>query len=196
MSVKNGSHESSGVFFITFTCSNWIPLFEIVNAYDVVYKWFDYLKSKGHYVFSYVIMPNHLHCIIGMRENEAGINKLVSNGKRFMAYELVERLKSSGNMNVLQKLKGAVSVSDSKRGKLHQVFEPSFDCKACYSGPFILQKLNYIHHNPLRGKWKLASSPSEYLHSSALFYATGMQGIYPVTHISLMNELEFFTGKD
>jgi hypothetical protein len=131
-----------------------------------------------------------------MRENEAGINKLVSNGKRFMAYELVERLKSSGNMVVLQKLKGAVSVSDSKRGKLHQVFEPSFDCKACYSGPFILQKLNYIHHNPLRGKWKLASSPSEYLHSSALFYATGMQGIYPVTHISSMNELEFFTGKD
>jgi REP element-mobilizing transposase RayT len=194
MAVKNASHESSGVFFITFTCSKWIPLFEIVNAYDVVYKWFDYLKSNGHYVFSYVIMPNHLHCMIGLRENEAGINKIVSNGKRFMAYELVKRLQSTGNIDVLQKLEEAVSISDRKKGKLHQVFEHSFDCKACYSEPFILQKLNYIHQNPLRGKWQLAFSPSEYLHSSALFYETGKQGIYPVTHINSLGELEFGIG--
>jgi putative transposase len=35
---------------------------------------------------------------------------------------------------------------------------------------FLLQKLNYIHNNPVADKWKLAKLPEEYLHSSASFY--------------------------
>jgi hypothetical protein len=35
-------------------------LFEIANAYDTVYKWFDYLYEKRIYVTGYVIMPNHV----------------------------------------------------------------------------------------------------------------------------------------
>jgi hypothetical protein len=34
------------------------------------------------------------------------------------------------------------------------------------------------------------------VHSSALFYATGMQGRYPVTHINSLNELDFTVGKE
>jgi hypothetical protein len=36
-----------------------------------------------------------------------------------------------------------------------------------------MQKLNYIHNNPLQDKWKLAEAPEKYVYSSALFYATG-----------------------
>jgi REP element-mobilizing transposase RayT len=191
MSVKYGTHKSSGIFFLTITCSQWIPLFSQLNAHDVVYNWFDYLKEKGHYIFAYVIMPNHIHCIIGLRENKSGIEKIVSNGKRFMAYEIIKRLEKSNDIKTLLQLSDAVSPSDRKRGKLHQVFEPSFDCKECYSDAFILQKLDYIHNNPVRGKWQLVETPAEYVYSSASYYAKGEIGIYPVMHLNERNDLDF-----
>jgi hypothetical protein len=36
-----------------------------------------------------------------------------------------------------------------------------------------IQRLNYIHNNPLQEKWRLCKSPEEYRWSSAKFYLTG-----------------------
>lgn len=64
MAVRTPIEQAEGLYFITFTCCQWLALFEITNGYDTVYKWFDYLKSKNHYVKGYIIMPNHLHVLI------------------------------------------------------------------------------------------------------------------------------------
>jgi hypothetical protein len=61
MPVRKTIPEKDGVYFITFTCARWLPLFELTNSYDVVYKWFDVLKKDGHYIIGYVIMPSHAH---------------------------------------------------------------------------------------------------------------------------------------
>lgn len=166
-------------------------LFEITNGYDLVYKWFNELKSNGHYVFAYVIMPNHLHCMVGIKDCDSTINKIVGNGKRFMAYEIVNRLREQEQMEVLNKLQSAVSERDKNRGKRHQVFIESFNCKLCYSEYFIQQKINYIHNNPLRGKWSLCEKPSDYLHSSASFYHTGIHSFFQVDNIYSRNDLLF-----
>jgi len=55
---------SFGTFFITFNCYQRFPLIEKVNGYDIIYKWFDHLKDKGHFINGYVIMPNHVHALI------------------------------------------------------------------------------------------------------------------------------------
>src|SRR5687768_7168112 len=119
----------SGIYFLTFTCCKWIPLFEIIDSYDLVYKWFDVLKGKGHIISGYVVMPNHLHALIAFREGFNSVNKIVGNGKRFLAYELIRRLEKNRFYNILDEMHYAVSKSDRKRGKVHQVFQPSFDCK-------------------------------------------------------------------
>lgn len=126
-------------------------------------------------------MPNHLHVLIGFRNIGQSINTIVSNGKRFMAYEIVKRLQQSGNKMILEQLSQAVTPSDKRRGKLHQVFEQSFDWKECRNDKFIHQKLLYIHNNPCRGVWNLVDNPVDYVHSSAKFYNLGEHGIYPVT---------------
>ena len=191
MATKTTITEKDGIYFITFTCQQWLPLFQLTNSYDAVYKWFDYLKSKGHYITGYVIMPNHLHALIAFRAlGDITINTVVSNGKRFMAYEIVKRLKEQGKNDILNKLSFAVSVADSKRGKLHQVFEPSFDAKECRNDKFLEQKLSYIHNNPCTGKWNLEVSPIEYPHSSAQFYHTGSQGVYEVTNYKELEDLD------
>ena len=181
MAVKTPVDYPEGMYFITFTCQDWLSLFEITNSYDTVYKWFDNLKTKGHYIKGYVIMPNHLHALIDFGISTKSINKIVSNGKRFMAYKIVERLKEQNNTEILLRLSEAVTKSDRDKGKLHQVFERSFDYKEITSQYFFTQKLSYIHNNPCSGAWKLVENPVDYVHSSAKFYLTGEQGIYLIT---------------
>ncbi len=47
-----------------------------------------------------------------------------------------------------------------------------------------LQKLNYIHNNPLQEKWKLCLLPEDYHYSSARFYLTGVDDWGFLTHLS------------
>ena len=135
-------------------------------------------------------MPNHLHALISFSNTGKNINTIIGNGKRFMAYDIVERLQEAKNELILTKLSGAVKPSDKKRGKLHEVFEDSFDSKECFTKKFILQKLDYIHWNPCSGKWNLAACPEDYMHSSAGFYYKGAQGIFAVDNIMKMMDID------
>ena len=75
MSIKQQKHETDGIYFITVTCYNWLPLFQITNTYDAVFKWSNYLKQKGHYITGYVIMPNHLHAFVSQPSLPTGTRR-------------------------------------------------------------------------------------------------------------------------
>jgi REP element-mobilizing transposase RayT len=180
MPVKRQITEPDGVYFITFTCHQWQPLIAQTNSYDLLYNWFDHLKSKGHYIAGYVIMPNHVHALIGFRNTGQSINTIVGNGKRFIAYEIINRLKQQKEDTLLHQLHLSVEAKDLERNKKHEVWEDSFDWKECRTDEYMLQKLNYMHDNPCKGKWNLAGAPVDYEHSSAKYYITGEQGIYEV----------------
>ena len=190
MPVKTPVNEKDGIYFITFTCCNWLSLIQQTNSYDAVYKWFDYLKEQGHYITGYVIMPDHVHVLIGFHNTGKAINTIISNGKRFIAYEIVKRLELAKAIIELNQLSLAVTESDRKRGKLHQVFEPSFDWKECRTNYFIQQKLSYMHDNTCKGVWNLAESPIDYPHSSAKYYHTGEQGIYEITGYQYFEDID------
>lgn len=171
MSVRlTQTNESGGIYFITFTCYGWKPLFELTKAYDAVYKCFDYLSGKGAGIIGYVIMPNHLHLLVHLPAAFKTPNAVVGNAKRFLSYEVVKRLEAQGAEPLLQELHAAVKKREAKKGQIHRVFEESFDCKLCYSPAFFAQKLAYIHHNPVKGKWNLVADFALYPHSSAGFY--------------------------
>ena len=180
MTTKVRQAEKDVVFFITITCHNWMPLFDTANCYDTVYNWFNVLKKNKNKVLGYVLMPNHFHALIHVDKDSDEINKLVANGKRFMAYDVVKRLDEKGLHEVLFLLEKAVQPGESVKGKLHQVFEPSFDCKPCYDKKFLEQKLDYIHRNPCSGKWNLADEFTGYKHSSAAFYELDETGGYGI----------------
>ena len=69
----------------------------------------------------------------------------------------------------------------------------NFDDK-CFTKEFIWQKLNYIHQNPVRGKWMLVANAIDYLHSSAKYYYTQMQGIYPMLNFFELNDMAWTIG--
>ena len=125
-------------------------------------------------------MPNHLHVLLYYNGTDQSLNTIIGNGKRFMAYEIVERLKQKGNDEIIARLQKAVHAKDRSRGKIHEVWKDSFNVKECRTEKFIMQKLYYIHNNPCSGKWKLAVDSIHYLHSSASFYISGKKGICEV----------------
>lgn len=190
MAVKSKIPYQDGIYLITYTCYNWIPLIEITKGYDIIYKGFDYLTSQGHFINGYVIMPNHVHALIAFRNHGENLNTLIGATKRFSAYEIAERLKFMAKNSLLAKLIAGVPLNEKKKGKLHHVWTKSFDWQICDSTNEIERVLDYIHHNPCAGKWKLVENAFEYPHSSAKFYLTGEQGIYPVTNYMNLEDID------
>ena len=173
--------KSKGIYFITFTCHNWLPLIEKAGGYNAVYNFFEVLKTKGHTITAYVIMPNHIHLLLHYSGEGSSLNAVIGNGKRFLAYEIIKKLKENEEKQLLKALEQSVQPKDREKGQLHAVWKDSFEVKQCRTKKFLLQKLHYLHNNPVNGKWKLASSSVEYLHSSARFYYCGQQQLYVVT---------------
>jgi REP element-mobilizing transposase RayT len=159
-----------------------LPLFEEANAYQSVYRWFEHLKKDGCFVTGYVIMPNHLHVLLYLTHTGTSLNKLVGEGKRFMAYDIVNRLKKTGKEVLLKELREGVEPKEKLKGKKHQVFRLSFDARKCYSEQMVEQKLDYIHHNPVSGKWSLVKDFAIYEHSSAGFYELDVMGKVDIMH--------------
>ena len=104
-----------------------------------------------------------------------------------MAYGLVKRLKKSGRLVVLlSQLAAGVQPREEEKGKLHQVFRLSFDARLCHDEEMLEQKLEYIHHNPVSGKWSLVKDYALYQHSSAGYYDQADDNKY-ITHYKEVN---------
>ncbi|MEO6693783.1 MAG: hypothetical protein ABIY50_13065 [Ignavibacteria bacterium] len=127
-------------------------------------------------------MPNHLHKVVYTKNEVDTINDIIGETKRFLAYEIVKRLKKLGRNDLLKLMHESVNKRDALKGQIHNVFQPSSDIKRVLTEKFMTQKLNYIHRNPVSGKWRLADNYIDYKHSSAKYYETGKQGIYKVIH--------------
>ena len=189
MSTKKEKTNKNTFYFCTLTCYNWIPLFEITNLYDHISKWFKILKSKNIYVVGYVIMPNHMHLILYIPGIFNNINFIIGTGKRFMAYEIVNRLRDLKRNDLLKRLEAGVKITAKKRNKIHQVFQPSFDLKELETEHYILQKLNYIHRNPVSNKYNLVNDFTNFKYSSAGFYELGESNEFDITHYLKVREI-------
>lgn len=170
--------EDATTYFVTFTCYKWLPLFAITDTYQEVYNWFNIIEEKGARVVGYVIMPSHIHCLIYIAEGGDNLNKLVANGKRFMAYKIVKELETLKRKKTLAILAAGVQKNEREKGKKHKVFRLSFDAKVCFDDKMIAEKLDYIHTNPVNGKWKLVEDYADYEYSSAGFYENEIEDKY------------------
>jgi hypothetical protein len=127
-------------------------------------------------------MPNHFHVLLFPTHTGTSLDKIVGDGKRFMAYDIVNALKKQNKESILSILRKGVDKNEKLKGKLHQVFHLSFDARQCFDVKMIEQKLDYIHHNPVSGKWNLADDFTKYPHSSAAYYECGETSKFPLMH--------------
>ena len=165
------------IYFITYTIYKWIKVFTDEKYFNLVYKWFDYMKNHyGNKIHGYVIMPNHLHSLVYISEYSPDVSKLIQNAKRFQTYEIIDYLEEDNRKDLL---KIFTEAAEFDKGAKHKVFKGRFDSKEMVNSAMFREKLNYIHNNPCALKWGLAERPEDYVHSSSSNYING-NGIYDV----------------
>ena len=177
MGVREKFFQTESIYFITFTIFKWQRVFVSKKYYDLFYKWFDYQKANyRNKIHGFVIMPNHFHGLIFISKKSPPISKLIQNAKRFLAYGIVKYLKEDEREDILNLFSAH---SDKRKNAKHKVFTDRYDSKIMETEKMFLEKLNYIHLNPIKEPWLLAKSPEDYPYSSASNYIRD-RGFYDV----------------
>lgn len=153
-------------YFYTATIKDWHPVIADNNFQSIILDSLKYLSQKKCIeVYAFVIMPNHLHMIwqqLEMNRKETPVSSFM----KFTAHEFQKRLRQKNP-------KELKSYEVTWLSRNYNFWLPDSHSFELYSEKLWLQKIDYIHNNPLQEHWKLALCPEEYLFSSAKFYYTG-----------------------
>ncbi|MEA5598663.1 REP-associated tyrosine transposase, partial [Rivularia sp. UHCC 0363] len=131
--------------FLTCTVVNWIPLFSQPEFAQIIIKSLDFLSSNERLALhAYIIMENHLH-LIASAEN---ISKEIAAFKSFTARSIIDSLKDSKKEYLLKQLKFHKALH--KNNQDYQLWQEGSHPQALISEKMLIQKLEYIHNNPVR----------------------------------------------
>ena len=159
--------------FFTATILNWKKLLEPDKYKDVIIRSMRFLVENNRVIiYGFVIMSNHIHLIWQMK---AGIKRdaLQRDFQKFTAQRIKDNLKIN-HPDVLSLF--LVKAKDRK----YQFWERNPLSIEIWTEKVLIQKLNYIHENPVRAG--LCNYPEEYKYSSALLYKTGIDNWGFLTH--------------
>lgn len=161
--VRKSHIDKGEIYFWTATINKWQRLLQQDEYKEVIIDSLQYLTDNGKIdVFAFVIMPNHLHFI--WRVNEP--NGKESPQGSFMKYtahtfQKMLRQKGVGELN---------NYKTDAANKKYEFWQPDSLAIPLYTRGVAVQKLKYIHMNPLAEHWQLVKDPCDYKYSSAIYY--------------------------
>ncbi|HXZ19487.1 MAG TPA: transposase [Candidatus Acidoferrales bacterium] len=157
--------------FITCSCYRRLPLFRSVRARNIFVRILGEVRERyGFAVVGYVIMPEHVHLLIG--EPRVGTPSLVMQVlKQRVSRELRRRKRRT--------LPGQLALPFAKAERsLPQFWQRRFHDFNVWSAKKRAEKLEYMHRNPVaRG---LVARPNDWAWSSAAAYAGRKSQLLPI----------------
>lgn len=158
------SHIDQGrLYFWTATINQWFWLLKKDEYKDVIIDSLQYLSDAEKIdVFAFVIMPNHMHLIwriIALNGKESPQGSLL----KYTAHVFKKMLRREKDSNL------AIYKIDAEN-KDYEFWQRDSLAIPLFSREVAIQKLHYIHNNPLSKNWQLAKDPCGYKYSSARFY--------------------------
>jgi REP element-mobilizing transposase RayT len=161
--------------FTTITNLNWLPILQNDYHKQIVLEALKTRVDRNQVtIYAFVIMPNHMHIIWQLHD---GIIRedFQRDFLKFTARSILNFMRMNDDKMVdLLKVKAP--------DRRNQVWERNSLHISLYSEKIFLQKINYVHNNPVHPKWKLADLPENYKYSSARFYETGIDDFGWLTH--------------
>ncbi len=160
--------EIGKIYFWTATINRWQHLLLADDYKAIVIDSLRFLSDQRKIdVFAFVIMPNHIHLIWRMNE---------SNGKEsahtsFLKHTAHVFKKKLSTEHPDELLKYAASASN----KEYEFWKRDSLAIYLFSEEIAYQKLDYLHANPVSGKWRLVDDFCDYKYSSAKFYELGIK---------------------
>jgi len=184
MSTKYKFRDQSKLYFVTFATVYWIDVFTRNEYKDTFLDCVRYCQSqKGLEIYSWVIMSNHVHLIIGTTGMK--MEDILRDLKRVSSKRILRSIEN----NVEESRKEWMLWLMSRAGKKNSN-NSKFQFWNQHNHPIELadnrmmqQKLDYIHNNPVKAGW--VDFAKSYIYSSARDYE-GEKGLLDLKFIELI----------
>jgi len=164
--------DDSYPYFLTSTCVAWLPIFSRPEFVEVLFNSWRFLQQERQIdILAYVVMENHVHWIATGPE----LSNRVGNFKSYTARNIIDEMKQRNYETLRQEI--AFYRARHKRDQEFQLWQEGSDPKRIASEEVLMQKIEYIHNNPLRRGY--VDDPIAWRYSSARIYA-GQPGLLDV----------------
>ena len=147
-------YQPGGSYFFTLVTHNRRPIF--INPGNLKQLKDAINKVRVKHPFSLnamVILPDHLHCLWKLPENDQDFSMRWRLIKRYFSIEMAEKINSRGEKEVWQRRFWEPMIRDEEEWRKH---------------------MDYIHYNPV--KHGLAQAPKDWKHSSFNYWVK--KGLY------------------
>jgi len=166
MRTRYTIREEGSPYFITCTVVKWIPLFTRKPYFDILMDSLRFCRQhKGLKIYAYVILDNHLHLVVAGDQ----LTDIIRDFKSYTAKLLIARLEQDQKTWVLNQLQ--YHKQPTKTKSAYQIWQEGFHPQQIISEEMLHQKVDYLHHNPVR--IGVVARPEDWVYSSARDYAGG-----------------------
>lgn len=167
------------LYFTTSTVIDWVDIFTRLSYRHIIVDALSYCQShKGLIIYAWVLMSNHLHMIVDTNDDNM-VGDVLRDFKKFTNKKILKVLEQDEHESRREWLLDRFwfAGANDKRIKNYRFWQEGNHVEELYTMEFLMQKLNYIHQNPVRAE--IVARPEDYLYSSALNYA-GEKGLLNV----------------
>jgi len=155
--------KDTPVYYLTSVTKDRLPVFRRDNIKQIVCDAIAEARtSAGFLLFAYVVMPDHLHTIVG---SELKPSKVLQYINGIISRRVIQFLKDRGFQRSLEKLRHA----DKRRDYRCSLWDHHPNAKLLTSEDVFLQKVRYVHQNPVRAG--LVETAEDYRFSSARIWS-------------------------
>jgi len=164
MSESYQIRDQNAVHFLTFQVVGWADIFTRKCYRDILIESFNYCRThKNLKLHAYVIMSNHVHCILSSENN---LSDVVRDYKKYTSKAILKAIKEQPEsrrewlMMIFE-----YHAKFNKRNKDIQFWTHENHAVELSSNEMIESRIDYIHQNPVRAG--IVEFEHEYLYSSA-----------------------------
>ena len=166
MSEHLKANEQEATYFITLTVVDWIDVFTRQEYVDIVLNNLEYCRHhKGLEVFSYCVMPSHLHLIV--RRRSGLLSEWLRDFKSYTAKRLLEAIGAHPQESRKEWLLERFTAAAGRSAQNAQLmfWQKTSHPEELYTPAFFLQKAEYIRNNPVKAGF--VTEPEHFAWSSA-----------------------------
>ncbi len=160
--------DQQAVHFLTFQVVGWVDIFTRKIYRDIIIDSLNYCReNKNLKIHSYVIMSNHVHCILS---TENILSDIIRDFKRHTSVNILKTVaKIDESRKEWLMLVFKYHAKYNKRNNEIQFWTHENHAVELSTNKMIESRIDYIHQNPVRAG--LVQKDYEYLYSSATNFA-------------------------
>ena len=149
--------------FFTATNLNWMPLLQSTTNKKHIIDCLNYLSINNKCrIYAFVIMPNHIHLILDLIQSDK--SSFQNSFMRYTANQCLDSLRKTNSIYLSE-------LRSTQNDRKYHFWERNPFWTHLRTEETMVQKIAYIHLNPVRKSYLKCKNGKDYYYSSAKSYA-------------------------